>query len=226
MTPTQLAQRDAIMARAQCARERWHDRTSTDFQREMSVVAHDLESLAHEADRTHADPLERARVWRFLGNAFFDLGDGLDYDWLRKASDAFAKSEALSLSLGDDVETTKLNYSYGHALFHLASGGDWNLLVEARRRYALALQKARCVFPEGVSDVEEALANADQALALFGMANKLTGQIDRLKAAIESLADQPPQQVPPRDPLREMVVGPMWESLKREFEEKKQRGRI
>ena len=229
MTPTQLARRDAIMARAQTASERWRDRTSPEFQREMKTVADDLEALAHEADRTHADPLERARVWRFLGNAFFDLGDGLDHGWLRKAADAFARSEALSSLLNDELETTKLNYSYGHTLFHLASGGDWNLLVEARRRYALTLQKARRVLPDGVSDVEEALANADRALALLGQAGQLTARIDQLKSTLESPEDPPP---PPTsgptsgiDSEREMILS-SWESLKHEFEEKRSTGEI
>jgi hypothetical protein len=222
MTPNQLARRDSIMARAQRTREQWHDYRAAGFQREMGAIAGEIEALGQEAERTGAAPLERARVWRFLGNAWFDLGDGKDPGWLRRAADAFARSEALALPFGDAVESVKLNYSYGHTLYHLASGGDWSLLVEARHRYALALEQARRVFPEGVEDVEEALANADQALALLGQADWATEQIERLRA---ELAHPSPASPEAPDPLRQMM-GPLWESLQREFAEKRASGEI
>jgi tetratricopeptide (TPR) repeat protein len=217
MTPTQVASRDAIMARAQRAREELHDRTSTAFQREMGAVTAEFEALVHEVEGMGADPLEHARAWRFLGNAYFDLGDGHEHGWLRRAADAFAQSEALARPFGDAIESTKLNYSYGHTLYHLASGGDRSLLVEARRRYALALEQARRVFPEGVEDIEEALANADQVLALLGQADRATEHIERLQGDLDVPSAAPPEAP---DPLRQMM-GPLWESLRREFAEKR-----
>jgi tetratricopeptide (TPR) repeat protein len=220
MTPTQVASREAIMARAQRAREELHDRRSTILHREMGVVAAQLEALVHEVEGMGADPLEHARAWRFLGNAYFDLGDGHEHGWLRRAADAFARSEALAQPFGDAVEAAKLNYSYGHTLFHLASDGDRSLLVEARRRYARALEQARRVFPEGVEDIEDALANADQALALLGQADRATEQVERLRAELERPSHAPPEAP---DPLRQMI-GPLWESLQCEFTQKRASG--
>src|SRR6185295_7566811 len=119
MNSSQLGRRAALVARSDAALERCPERTGREFVREMTEVVGGLEALAEEADATGGDRLERCRTWRFAGNAAFDLGNGKELPEMRRAVDAFRKADALLKGFDEPIERLKLDYSLGHALFHL-----------------------------------------------------------------------------------------------------------
>src|SRR5262245_31758000 len=139
MTPSQIERREALLSRNDAALNRWPQRTGQDFVREMTAVAEGLEAVAREAHGARGHQLERSRTWRFVGNAYFDLANAKDVPLLKRAADAYEKAEALLAGIDDAIERMKLDYSYGHALYHLSDATDLALVQEARRRYASAL---------------------------------------------------------------------------------------
>src|SRR5215831_14532490 len=156
MTAEQLKRREGMLSRSDRALEKWPDRKGPEFTSEMQAVIRALETLAQEADLHSSNVLERARNWRYIGIAYFDLADAREMSLLKKSEAVFANSEALSRDLHDDIETAKLNYSYGQALFHLSASGERKLLEQAVQRYKTALAKARRAMPEGVALAQEA----------------------------------------------------------------------
>jgi hypothetical protein len=118
MTPAQISWRDALIARSDAALERWPDRSGPEFAAEMAAVARGFEELAHAADRAgdHRDALERSQIWRYAGNAWFDLGAGRDREKLEYAAAAYRSAEEALAEVHDAVELIKLNYCYGNTL--------------------------------------------------------------------------------------------------------------
>jgi hypothetical protein len=200
MTPTQLKHREALLARNDAALDRWPQRTGQDFIREMTEVVEELEALSREADTARGDQLERSRNWRFVGNVCFDLANAKDLDLLKRAADAYKKAEALLAGIDNTVEKMKLDYSYGHALFHLSDAKELTLLQEARRRYSSALEIARTKMPAGIESARTALANADRVIALLTQAEGLSRQIVELEKRKDAMdAEEAAQQEPVPD---------------------------
>jgi tetratricopeptide (TPR) repeat protein len=171
MTPKQLKQREILLARNDATLDRWPERTGPEFIREMTAVLQGLEALAREADAVVGDRLERCRTWRYVGNAYFDLGAVRELAQLKHAADAYQRAEALLEGLDDPIERMKLDYSYGNALFHLCDAQDLQLAQEARRRYSSALAIARIHMPAGVEAAQSALTNAEMVVALLQTAS-------------------------------------------------------
>src|SRR5688572_1602115 len=139
MTPSHLASRQTLLSRSDAALDRWPDRKGSEFVREMTDVAEGLQALAHAADRTGNDALERARTWRHVGNAYFDLGAS-DPTQLEHSAAAFRNAEALLDAADDPVETMKLNYAFGQTLLLQSAAKDAELASEARNRLAVAVE--------------------------------------------------------------------------------------
>ncbi len=181
MLSSQLLRREALLSRSTAALDRWPNRSGQDFSREMTAVAKGLQSLAEEVDAENGNKLERSRNWRHTGNAYFDLADAKNQAFLNLAADAYRKSEALLAEIDNPMEQMKLNYSFGHTLFHLSEGKNFNLLQDARHRYALALELASTIMPAGIASAKEALANADRLIGLLGLSENMGQRIDELR---------------------------------------------
>ncbi len=215
MTPAQLSRRDALIARSDAALERWPDRSGPEFEAEMGAVAQGFEDLAHSADRSgdHRDALERSQVWRYAGNAWFDLGAGRDREKLEYAASAYRSAEEALAEVHDAIELIKLNYCYGNTLLKLSEGKDLKLASAARARLAAALDLARVHMPSGIAPLESELGNADQIVALLSEADGLEGRVDRLRSRVRQA--EPQNQHPVEE--AEALFG----VLRQEFEKEK-----
>jgi hypothetical protein len=184
MKADQLRERNALVARGEALLDRFPKRTGEEFIREMTAVANGLEAIAQSADRADrsgSDALERARTWRHLGNACYDLGTGRQRPQLERASGAFAHADALLANLNEPVEKLKVNYSWGRTLLLLCDGQDPQLAVQARDRFRAALALAPEHLPAAVSHLQTALTDATRVVDLLTTAQGLGHQINQLK---------------------------------------------
>ena len=161
------------------------------------------------------DRLERVAASRMVGNAYRPSATPRP-SALRHAVEAMDKSKALSRTLGDDLETGKLNFSYGHVLFGLSEGTNVAVIQEARRRYAIALEKARIAMPEGVPDAQEALSNAEQLLAVAAALGSVSHSISQVQDQI--------RQTPTPPPKEDRFVREMFGILEQDFQARKNQG--
>ena len=95
MTRTQLRHRERLRARHEAALARWSDHVGDDFRREMQTVVQALTVLVREAEAVRGEHLERARTWRYLGEAHATLGNANDPAQLRLAVEAYAQADVL-----------------------------------------------------------------------------------------------------------------------------------
>ena len=194
MTRTQLRHRDRLLARHETILDQCSDRSGKTFQREMASLTHEFESLAREADAARGDRLERARTWRYVGNAYFDLANGQSAEQLNHAAAAFQKSEALLQDIDAAIDNMKLDLCYGQALLHLfrlSEGKEPGFAEQARLRHASALAIAETKMPDQVESLKAALAQAEQAIALLHGAENLSGKITELERQIASSGSSP-----------------------------------
>jgi len=192
--PDQLRQRNALVAQGEALLDRFPKRTGDAFVREMTAVANGLQAIAEaadRADRTGIDALERARTWRHLGNACYDLGTGRQREHLERASSAFARADALHANLNEPVEKLKVHYSWGRTLLLLCDGQDPQLAVQARDRFTTALALAPEHLPAAVPHLQTALTDATRVVDLLTTAQGLGGQIHRLE---QDLAEHDPHE--------------------------------
>ena len=220
MTPSQLERRKTLLARSDAALDRWPDRKGSEFVHTMTAVAEGLEALAKAADRSGNDAIERARTWRHVGNAYFDLGAGGKRPQLEQAAVAFRKAEPLLDGADNPVETMKLNYSFGRTLMLLCEK-DVQLAAEARDRFATALKLARTHMPAGVSSVDKALRDAEQAVALLTQADGLSRRIDQLKSELRSTEAKPQPAAVAAPRLSSTDIQSLFGVLQQEFEKDK-----
>ena len=229
VTRDQLARRDVLFRRSDAALERWPDRQAAEFVREMTAVAEGLVALTGEIGRDRTDTVERARTWRYLGNAYFDLG-ATDKTQLPAAAAAFRKSEALLGRADEPVEKLKLNYSFGQTLMCQSSVVDPGLIPEARARFVTALGLAQTHMPSAVSHIQRSLQDADRVLALLGQASQLGRRIDDLQRTLSAPPPQmPPERVPPAaagDDIQSLfgVLQGVFEKEKRAMEPTRRQG--
>ena len=217
MHSNQMKIREALVARNDTILDRWPDRAGEEFTREMQSVSKGLDRLAREADASEGDFLERARTWRFVGNAYFDLGQGKEVESLQQAADAYQRAETLLEGIGDSIEKMKLDYSYANAVFGLSEGTDLQLAYEAKRRFERALNIARNKMPAGVPPAERKLAEVDRMISLLELADNIGDQITDLEEKIESdPANSEPKSLP--DP------GSLFGILQNQFEAEKRKG--
>jgi len=176
MTPSLLERRKELVARNGAALERWPDRTHPEFVREMGAVTQSLKSLAEEADRAGAsiDAIERARTWRYVATAHFDLGRGRERAELERAVAAFGRAEKLLGNAHEPVEAVKLAYCFGEALLCLAEakGMDIQLAQRARDCFARAIPLARTHMREGLAQLAKRQRDAESVISLLTQVDK------------------------------------------------------
>lgn len=180
MTTEILRRRQAATERHDAALARWPDRSGDAFAREMTAVVDDLDRLAKEADALDADPVERARTWRYLGDAYFDLARGKDRAVLERGADAYERAGEV-LGEADPLERAKLDFNWGNTLRALSGGTDRAPLEEARLRYEFARETFRQLQPALVPVVGQALRTLEAQLAVLATYEQAAGAVKRLE---------------------------------------------
>ena len=180
MNSKQYSRRQALLFQISAILRKWSDRTGEGFLRELSAIVRDLEALVAEVEESSSDRLERARNYRYLGNAYFDLGAGRNPKWLERAVVAYTLAEALLDGVENPAERAKLAYSHGLTLFAKSQHNDVRLVEEARLKYAHALTLARKAMPEAVETILKATVVADQLIDLLRNRKHICREIDDL----------------------------------------------
>ena len=142
MTPVQQTTLDKLLGINDVLLENYPQHSGPEFCRGMGQVAADLSELAEELEQSSRDSFEPARVWRYAGNAWFDLGNGKDPQALEQATCAYVHAETRLEDSDDSVEHMKLDYSLGQALLGLSKGENLELAENAQTRLRSALDIA------------------------------------------------------------------------------------
>jgi len=179
MNQKQFAWRSDLLHR----KEEVLSRQGSGFEREMEGIILELETLVREVDAAGGAPLERARNWRSLGEAYGELASAKDPHQLDKALAAYRQAEALLSGIADRNEEMLVNYGIGRTLLNLSRCINLPLAKEARRRYALALNTAHLAAPEFENPIQEALMSLDRIVALLEKRNDLCRQIECRKGS-------------------------------------------
>jgi hypothetical protein len=138
---------------------------------ELAANAEEMLALTQAAELAGAEPCDRLRAWRHVGDAFLAIGRAHDKTCLQRAAIAYRNAEALL----DDAEacpTERVHLLDGHgrALLLLAEDEDVDLAAAAAQRLALALALARLHQPERVACIKLELCRAEHVIAMRRMA--------------------------------------------------------
>ena len=101
--------RDRVAERHDAALARYPTRGGAAFERELRAIVEELSAVSKTADTPSSDPVEVAKTYRWLGDAFFDLGRGKDNDALMRGSVAYQRAEELYADAESPVEKAKLD---------------------------------------------------------------------------------------------------------------------
>ncbi len=183
--------RDRAAGRHDAALNRFPTREGEAFQRELKAVINELTAVVRAADEPSSDPVEVAKTYRWLGDAYFDLGLGKDETALTQGSQAYHRAEELLAAAEAPIEKAKLDFNYGNTLRGLSEGFDVGLLEAAQTRYENAVRTFRTHhLPDLAATVEQQLRSIDPQLRLArkhaGMQrgyNRLAELQERLKSA-------------------------------------------
>lgn len=209
MNPRQYARRQSILRQIDIVLEGWPERAGELFLRHMEPLLRELESLVLEVDQSTGDRIEKARNWRYLGNAYFDYSGGVDPGRLELATDAYKRAELLLVGIENPTERMKLSYSFAQALFGLSRRSNFWMVEEARQKYLQALEIARREMPEAVEPIRTALDASDQVLDLLKVRKEIYRQIAELKRrenAAESNESDLSLLIPQETDLFEMLI--------------------
>lgn len=138
---------------------------------ELAVNAEEMLALAQAAELAGAEPCDRMRAWRNVGDAFLAIGRTHDKTCLQRAAIAYRSGEAL-LDAADACPTERVHLLDGHgrALLLLAEDEDVDLAAAAAQRLAQALALARRHQPERVACIKLELCRAEHVIAMRRMA--------------------------------------------------------
>ena len=193
MNSIQYARRQGVLRQINSVLERWPERTGADFLRQMEPLVREFEALVRDIDATVGDKLERARSWRYLGNAYYDLGAGTNPAQLELATDAYKQAELLLVGIENPSEQMKLAYSFGQALFGLSRRSNFWMVEESRHKFLQALEIAEKEMSEAVDPIRSALSAADKVIDLLKIRKEIYRQIADLKRR-ETHAESDPRQ--------------------------------
>ena len=158
--------RGAAAERHDAALARCPSREGSVFTDELRAVAAELEDVAAKADVPSSDPVEVAKTYRWLGDAYFDLARGRDEEPMIRGSNAYKRAEELLAGAEAPLEKAKLNFNYANTLRGLSEGSDITLLEEARNRYSRALDGFRTHAPQYTAQVEQTMSSIEPQIAL------------------------------------------------------------
>ena len=180
--------RDHAAARHDAALERFPTRQGDTFRQELRSVVDELTAIAKAADTPTADPVEAAKTYRWLGDAYFDLGLGKDESLLTRGSQVYKRAEELLGAAEAPVEKAKLAFNYANTLRGLSQGADVGLLEAAQTRYESAARTFRKHhLPDLAATVEEQLRTIEPQLRLARKQAEIQRGYGRLEALKERL---------------------------------------
>lgn len=180
--------RDAAAERHDSALARFPTRKGAAFAAEIRAVIAELEAVATQADGPDSDPVEVAKTYRWLGDAFFDLSLGKDEELLTRGSLAYQRSDELLADADAPVEKAKLDFNYGNTLRGLSGGSDVGLLEAAQTRYESAARTFRSNhLPDLTATVDQQLRTIDPQLRLARKQAGMQRGYDRLQELQERL---------------------------------------
>ena len=223
MTPAQQTTLDKLLGNNDVLLENYPQHSGPEFCRKMGQVAADLSELAEELEQSSHDSIEPARVWRYAGNAWFDLGNGKDPQALKQATSAYVHAETRLEDSDDSVEHMKLDYSLGQALLGLSKGENLELAENAQTRLHNALDIAHRDLPAAVGAAEQALHDADAIVNLLRQVQTLDGEVDNLQRQI---VDTPANKDTGLTQQEPDLAQQMFGKLQDQFQQEVQQGKV
>jgi len=140
------------------------------------------------------DPLETARTWRFLGDAYFSQSGKKDQEALALAIEAYEQAEPYLEEAGDSLEWAKWRFNLANSQRLVERDGFFPYLEEAREGYTAVLPVFQAEMPQGVTSVENSLQTLEpmiKAQAMLLSAQEGIEQAGELAAALEAAGDDP-----------------------------------
>lgn len=202
-----IARRERVLDRHDAALERWPDRADAKFKVELAAVAEELNEIAEALDAASADPIERGRSWRFVGDALFDLARGRELEPLQRAVAAYDRAEKRLDSADAPIERAKLDFNYANTLRGMSGGRDRALLEEALLRYQMAFGAFKHHAPQNAATVQAALDTLGPQLRMLDTFERVKAGHETLRSAADALAhapDDPALQQKTRELLKSM----------------------
>jgi hypothetical protein len=180
--------RDRAFDRHEAALSAYPNREGDAFTRELQAVVDELVAVTRAADDPSADPVEVAKAYRWLGDAYFDLGRGANADALKRGAWAYGRSGELLADADAPLEQAKLDFNYGNTLRGLSGGEDAGLLEAAQARYERAVKVFQALhFPDWQATVEQQLRSIDPQLRLARKSSEMSRGHKRLEALQQQL---------------------------------------
>lgn len=187
-----LDRRQTAADRHDRALETWPDRQGGGFAAELSAVVEVMRAVAEEAERRGGqDPEELGRSWRWLGDALFDHGRGVERGDLEEAARCYQRAGAHLKAAVAPAEEGKLGFSYGNTLLGLSGGLSVALLDLARERYERALALFEVSAPELTPRARSSLEMVKAQLAMARKRQALGDGIDELAGLAKRLESDP-----------------------------------
>ena len=182
-------QRDRAARRHDEALFRYPTREGDAFKVELQAVVNELADVARHADELSSDPVEVSKTYRWLGDAYFDLGLAKDEQLLTRGAQAYQRAEELLAGAEAPLEKAKLHFSYGNTLRALSAGFNVGLLEAAQTRYESAARTFRSHrLPDLAATVEQQLRSIDPQLRLARKMTALQGGHRKLEELQQRLA--------------------------------------
>jgi hypothetical protein len=201
--------RDRAFERHEAALSTCPNREGDAFTRELQAVVAELIEVTRAADSPSADPVEVAKAYRWLGDAYFDLGRGTNADALKRGAQAYGRSEELLADADAPLERAKLDFNYGNTLRGLSGGEDVGLLEAAQERYERAAKAFQALhFPDWQATVEQQLRSVDPQLRLARKFSEMSRGHKRLEELQQQLKGAGPAD-------RERIARELNELMKR-----------
>lgn len=180
--------RDSAAEQHNAALARYPTREGSIFEGELRAVVEELTDVAAAADIPSSDPVEVAKTYRWLGDAYFDLARGRDEEPMTCGSKAYQRAEELLAGAEAPLEKAKLNFNYGNTLRGLSQGFHVGLLEAAQIRYENAKEVfAAHQLPDQAAMAAEQLRTIDPQLRLARKQAELQGGRDRIEELTERL---------------------------------------
>jgi len=180
--------RGTAAERHDVALSRYPTREGSIFEGELCAVVAELTDVAAAADVPSSDPVEVAKTYRWLGDAYFDLARGRDEAAMTFGSRAYQRAEDLLAGAEAPLEKAKLNFNYGNTLRGLSQGFHVGLLEAAQIRYENAKKAFNAhQLPDLAAMVAEQLRTIDPQLRLARKQAELQGGMNRMEELTERI---------------------------------------
>lgn len=198
-----------LLGRRKAARDR-HDRAwetspegrGPEFESELAATVEELEAIAiAAAAAVRGGDVEVAKSWRYVGDAWFDLGRVRGNPAYTQALAAFERGQAALAGVSGLLEHAILTVGKANSNLGLAGGRDGTLLRRAITLYEEALPTIRAELPEARAGVERSLGQARTMLTVASTYARMEqgyGQLESAKQALKNVEHEPGETVEDR----------------------------